>query len=107
SKLRHGTDVLPFKTRRGCTARSLWRSFHERAVVMQLLSIQGCCFASKTQRDGHLDLVTATLARPDMMDFVVAHVCRRLWRDQYVIAFAARHPRARAIVHPRGHGVET
>jgi hypothetical protein len=74
---------------------------------MQLLSIQGCCFASKTQRDGHLDLVTATLARPDMMDFVVAHVCRRLWRDQYVIAFAARHPRARAIVHPRGHGVET
>jgi hypothetical protein len=79
-----------------------------KSVVMQLLSIQGPLpFASKTQRDGHLDLVTATLARPDMMDFVVAHVCRRLWRDQYVIAFAARHPRARASVHPRGHGVET
>jgi hypothetical protein len=36
----------------------------------------------ETQIDSHLDLVTATLARPDMTDFVVAHVCRRLWRDQ-------------------------
>jgi len=34
------------------------------------------------QIDGHLDLVTATLARPYMTDFAVAHVCRRLWRDQ-------------------------
>jgi hypothetical protein len=56
----------------------------------------------ETQIDGHLDLVTATLARPYMTDFVVAHVCRRLWRDQQVIAFAARHSRARAIVRPRG-----
>src|SRR5262249_29282808 len=34
------------------------------------------------QIDGHLDLVTAILARPDMTDFVVAHVCRPLWCDQ-------------------------
>ncbi len=53
-----------------------------------------------TQIDGHLDLLTATLARPYMTDFVVAHVCRRLWRDQQVIAFAARC-RARAIWPPR------
>jgi hypothetical protein len=56
----------------------------------------------ETQIDGHLDLVTATLAGPYMTDFVVAHVCRRLWRDQQVIAFAARHSRARASVRPRG-----
>jgi hypothetical protein len=36
----------------------------------------------ETQIDGHLDLVTATLARPYMTDFVVAHVCRPLWCDQ-------------------------
>jgi hypothetical protein len=28
----------------------------------------------ETQIDGYLDLVTATLARPSMPDFVVAHV---------------------------------
>jgi hypothetical protein len=53
---------------------------------MQLLSIFKAVALRRhgveTQRDGHLDLVTATLARPDMTDFVVAHVCRRLWRDQ-------------------------
>jgi hypothetical protein len=38
--------------------------------------------------DGHLDAVTATLARAYMTDFVVPHVRRRLWRDQQVIAFA-------------------
>jgi hypothetical protein len=46
-----------------------------------------------TQIDGHLDLVTATLARPYMTDFMVARVCRRRWRHQQVIAFAARHSR--------------
>jgi hypothetical protein len=55
----------------------------------------------ETQIDGHLSLVTATLARPYVTDFVIAHACRRLWRDQQVIAFAARHSRARAI-RPRG-----
>src|SRR5262249_20708769 len=38
--------------------------------------------ALETQIDGHLDLVTAILARPDMTNFVVAHVCRPLWCDQ-------------------------
>ena len=56
----------------------------------------------ETQIDRHLDLVTAILAKPDMTDFVVAHVCRPLWCDQKVIALAARHSRARTIVHPSG-----
>src|SRR5262249_60766036 len=38
----------------------------------------------ETQIDRHLDLVTAILAKPDMTDFVVAHVCRPLWCDQKV-----------------------
>jgi hypothetical protein len=52
------------------------------------------CFAQKSRKpriDGHL--VTATIARPYMTDFIVAQVCRRLWRHQQVIAFAARHSR--------------
>jgi hypothetical protein len=69
----------------------------------RLKALTLCRRGVEMQSDSHLDLVTATLARPDMTDFVVAHVCRRLWRDQWVIAFAARHSRARAIVHPRGH----
>jgi len=36
----------------------------------------------ETQIDGHLDLVTAILAKPDMTDFVVAHVRRPPWCDQ-------------------------
>jgi len=56
----------------------------------------------ETQIDGHLDLVTAILAKPDMTDFVVAHIRRPLWCDQEVIAFAPHHSRARTIVHPSG-----
>jgi hypothetical protein len=46
--------------------------------------------------------MTAILAKPDVTDFVAALVCRRLWRHQQVIALAARHSRARVIVHRRG-----
>jgi hypothetical protein len=34
------------------------------------------------QIDRHVDLSTAILARPDVTDFVVAHVCRPAWCDQ-------------------------
>jgi hypothetical protein len=51
------------------------------SVLMQRLPIL-CRHVVETQIDGHLDLVTAILARPDMTDFVVAHVCRRRRRDQ-------------------------
>jgi hypothetical protein len=61
------------------------RAVPEVSVLMQRLSIQSCALsrrAVETQIDGHLDLVAAIVARPDMTDFVVAHVCRRRWRDQ-------------------------
>src|SRR5262245_49273120 len=51
------------------------------SVLIQRLPIL-CRLGVETQIDGHLDLVTAILARPDMTDFEVAHVCRRLWCDQ-------------------------
>jgi hypothetical protein len=41
-----------------------------------------CRRGVEAQIDGHLDLATAILARPDMTDFMVAHVCRPLWCDQ-------------------------
>jgi hypothetical protein len=54
----------------------------------------------ETQIDGHLGLVTATLARPYVTDFVIAHVCRRLWRDQQVRSLHSLHAipeRARSV----------
>jgi len=40
----------------------------------------------ETQIDGHLDLVTATLARPSMPDFVVAHVWGLVRTRHWIVA---------------------
>jgi hypothetical protein len=78
--------------RRAPERSSLHRQDSNVSVLMQRRRF--CAdMVVETQIHGHLDLVTAILARPDMTDFVVAHVCRRLWRDQQVIAFAARGAR--------------
>ena len=52
------------------------------------------------QIDDHLDFVTATLAGPEMTDFVFAHVLRSARCDQCVITLTARHSVGRAIVAP-------
>jgi hypothetical protein len=55
-----------------------------------------------TRIDQHLDLVTTILARPEMTDFVLAHVLRPLRRNHQLITFSARHSVARAINDPSG-----
>src|SRR6266540_5138449 len=79
----------------------------ERDQRLLLLATQGTLWRSPRHQLLHPHLQSRTRAlqwmdaRPNMTDFVITHVCRRLWRNQQVIAFAARHSRARAIVRPR------
>ena len=52
--------------------------------------------------DQHLDLVTTIFARPEMTDFVLAHVLRPLRRNHQLITFSARHSVGRATNDPSG-----
>jgi hypothetical protein len=57
---------------------------HAHAATDDSSLVIGCDFGRgiDAKIDRHLDVSTAILARPDMTDFVLAHVCGPLWCDQ-------------------------
>jgi hypothetical protein len=101
-----GRAVVSLRTRRESSAASV-RSIRSFARTLALLIRQRWPFrgaashgsmvmwqASRrdinTRIDQHLDLVTTILARPEMTDFVLAHVLRPLRRNHQLITRAAR-----------------
>src|SRR5262249_70827 len=62
-------------------------------------------YGMNTRIDQHLNLVTTIFARPEMTDFVLAHVLRPLPRNHQLITFTSRHSVGRAINDPSSrHG---